>query len=219
MNALQKLGAGEKEERLLALLERTTSEQERSCVLEALAKLGGEASLKALDNFGIQAKGARQRILACLARKSGYGELVFDRYFCKEDLLGALKIHLRCRRGLEKVLCEEVKEDESHGAYFVVKDLRPGLVTLDVKRTFSLKQILAWRCWQSVGFVVGKVPDWDKSGGEERIARLICSELASEITRSFTQGIAIYRLELIGRGARRGFVKEVVRHASITSSE
>jgi 23S rRNA G2445 N2-methylase RlmL len=185
VNALPKVGAGEVEEKLLlARLKESSGERERAAIVEALEKIGGRATLAELGE-----RGGLQRVKAAVAQGEGGIRL--------EAVMGpGVRIHLHCRSGLENILRQEVEE---RGLFEVVGSSR-GLVAVRAWRGFSLRDIFAHRCFALAGFALPFA---------KNLAETICSALAREVFKTFTNGVATYRIEFVGKGHQRAAVKEL----------
>lgn len=209
MTALPKIGVGEKEEaELLALLEQTSSEREGKYLGRTLGRVGGVATAKSLAkqsdaDFSTEVK---QRIKASVARIESPSAVAVDRLVAGMD---RLRIHLRGRRGLEGFMRAEV---EQQGKFRVV-DCYPGLVAVQPLGSLRLADLLELRCFDTVGFVLGLVKPTDETPMVEALAKLITSSLAQRLFDGFTQGAIRYRLEFVGKGHRRGSVRQVADRA------
>jgi 23S rRNA G2445 N2-methylase RlmL len=197
MAALPKIGSGPGDEaELISVLRTTSSEREKKFLGQTLEKIGGAATLEVMGqgNAGILPQ-AEQKILARLARGQNPSAIR------PENILShfaGLRLHLRGRRGLEGMVRAEV---EGHRKFRVAETGR-GLVGITPVASFSLADIYALRCFGTVGFVLGTVPD-----SEEALATVIASELTRRILRTFTEGTVRYRLNFVSKGHQRSAVR------------
>jgi 23S rRNA G2445 N2-methylase RlmL len=199
MTALPKLGAGPAEEaELLALLRATTSEREQKFLGEMLAKIGGTATLDATRNL---LPHAEQKVKASVARTQSPSVIRMDGLLTE---FAGLRIHLRGRRGLEHIVRDEV---EQQGKFRVV-EVGSGLVALIPEAPFSLADIYALRCFDTVGLVPGIVP-----GSIETLASAITSPLSRRVLKTFTEGAIRYRLDFVTKGHQRGAVRLLASRA------
>ncbi len=199
MTALPKLGAGTEEEAaLLELRRETTSDREKKFLEESLNKVGG---IETLQTPGLSAQ-TLQKVQAAVARQSGGSRAAMDRVFAE---FSGLRLHLRCRKGLEEIVRDELESSPRVKKLFRVLDVRPELVAVAALAPFSLGDIHALRCFSTLGLVIG----FAKPGDIESIARLIASPLSQNILRTFTHGAVRYRLEFIGKGHQRGAIREL----------
>lgn len=207
--ALPKLGAGAGEEaELLALLESSPDEREAKSVSRALDKIGGEATLKALEDGERLALQTEQKVRACIARSQSPTRIALDRVI---DEGAGLRIHLRGRKGLESLVRQEVEEQGK----FRVDSAEPGLVAVTATVPFALADLFALRCFGNAGFVLGTVDAPGGASGDpaEALASVITSTLARRLFGVLTQGPIRYRLEFVARGHQRGMVRQVVSRA------
>lgn len=201
MAALPKIGAGvEEESALLALLNATGSDREKKFLEESLNKIGGE---KTLQCVALSAQ-TQQKVQAAVARQN---EPVSIRMDAVLPLRPSLRIHLRCRKGLEGIVRDELETSARAGDLFRILEVRPGLVAVLPLAPFSLGDIYSLRCFGAVGLVIS--PAGNKAAGVEATASLIASPLSLEILRAFTGGPIRYRLDFIGKGHQRGAIREL----------
>ncbi len=207
MAALPKIGAGAGEEaELLALLRQTTSAREEQALGRTLDKIGGEATLATLATGGGIAPRTEQRVKASVARRAQPSTVRLEAELGDWD---RLRLHLRGRRGLEGLVREEVEEQGK----FRVVEVQRGLVAIAPLGPFTLAEVFALRCFDTVGFSLGLVKG--AGGGEsvEGLAEVIASPLAERLLAALTEGALRYRLEFIGKGHQRGAVREVADRA------
>lgn len=205
--ALPKIGSGRGEEgALLQLLEKPAGERERRSVGRALEKIGGAATLAAVQQKPGLLPNTEQKVRAAVLRQEQPGRLHLD---AKLDPPAGLRINLRCRRGLETIVREEAESFAQSSRLFRVQDTRAGAVALAPAAAFSLGDLYRMRCHAHPAFVLGIVPADDA----EAIARAIVSPSARAVFAAFTDGPPRYRLEFIGHGHRRGALREIVGRA------
>ena len=207
MAALPKIGAGAGEEaELLALLRQTTSAREEQALGRTLDKIGGEATLATLATGGGIAPRTEQRVKASVARRASPSTVRLEAELGDFD---RLRLHLRGRRGLEGLVREEVEEQGK----FRVVEVQRGLVAIAPLGAFTLAEVFALRCFDTLGFSLGLVKA--AGGGEsvEGLAEVIASPLAERLLATLTEGALRYRLEFIGKGHQRGAVREVADRA------
>jgi 23S rRNA G2445 N2-methylase RlmL len=201
--ALPKIGAGVREEgALLTLLDRATSPGEKEFVLEALEKIGGAATLEALRR-GNREPGLEQKLKAGTARQLSPSAVRMDRVLV--DFKNAV-LHLRSRPGLESFVGAEVAESAATGGMFRVESIARGLVVAAALGPFSLADIYHWRCFGTVGFILGRATV-KGADSTETLAQIIASPLSRRFLRIFTEGIIRYRLDFVGRGHQRAAVR------------
>lgn len=207
MTALPKLGAGPGEEaELLALLRNTDGERERQSLGRTLDKIGGPATLQAAKAAGGLPPQTEQKVKARVARRQNPSTIRMDHILSRFE---GLRIHLRCRRGLETIVRDEADERLAAPGRFRVGEIRRGLVALAPSAPFSLADLYALRCFSTVNFVLGAAPADDV----EALASAIASPLARRLLSAFTEGAPRYRLEFISRGHQRGAVRLVANRA------
>jgi predicted RNA methylase len=147
---------------------------------------------------------AEQKVKAGLARRESPSAIRMDSLL--KDF-AHLRIHLRGRRGLERIVCEEVEESIRVRGKFRVAGVKSGLVEIIPLAPFSLTDIYTLRCFGTVGFVLGVAPG---AGGAESVAALapvITSSLSRRVLEIFTAGTIRYRLNFIGKGHQRSAVR------------
>lgn len=204
MTALPKLGAGKGEEaELIGLLERTQESREKKFLGQALAKIGGEAALRALQSTGDKALGSvAQKLQANVVRAEQGTQISLTHELANPQ---GITIHLHTRRGLERMVKAEVDESVRLKAKFKPGKVGYSFVELLPVASFSLQDVYALRCFGSVGVVLGRTT---KSESEvETLARIIASPMVQRVCRSFTDGAIRYRLDFVGQGHQRGLVR------------
>lgn len=204
MTALPKIGAsGEEEKDLLGLLASSVSDREKRHLGQALEKIGGAATVA---QVGMHQGLARtvQKAQANLARVEESGAISFHSEVASR---ASFPIHLRCRKGMEGILEAEVMERMGKHKKFRVLRTGPGLVAVEAVSPFRLSDIFSFRCFASVGFLLG-APD---ASGEEatELSSLIASPRTLALLQTLTEGPIRYRLEFPARGHQRGMVRDV----------
>lgn len=204
--ALPKIGAGEQgEAKLLDVLKNSREEREQRHLGRALEKVGGAATL-ALAGEGVLPRLTEQKVKAGVARREQPATLNLEATLPVD---GSLRLHLRCRRGLEKFVKAEAAEKLRPHDGFRIGTLRPGCVTVEATQEFSLAAIYRPRCFATLGFHLGTIrddaPDWVGS-----LAACIASPDARALMQAATSGVPRYRLDFTERGHRRGAIRRVV---------
>ena len=205
MTALPKIGAGRTEERqLLSLLSKTSADREKKFLGKALEKIGGSATLDLIRQQGISLPLLNeQRAKANLARQQKPSSIRFTIPFSD---VSQLRIHLRCRTGLEPILSQEVKESKTP---FRIVEIRPGLLTLAPTAPFRLDDLFSLRCFSTASFLLGTL---QKSPSVvEPLATLIASPLSRSLLQTFTDGPIRYRFEWMGKGHQRSAVRQIAQ--------
>ena len=222
--ALPKVGAGEEAEKeMLSLLKDGAQEREKKHLGRALEKVGGVATLMAIEETGGVLPGITElKVKAAVSRRENPGAIRMEALLPLDE---GMRIFLRCRRGLEGFVRDEAEEVLS-SAVFAIEVTEPGCVTLLPKKPFSLAMLYKLRCFATVGFSLGTVDagagtqnDIQKSRWVESLARCIGSTCARSIMLAGTEGAARYRLEFAGLGHQRGMVRQVVDRAYELSPE
>lgn len=217
MAALPKIGAGEGEEKdLLSLLQTTTVDREKKFLGRALDKIGGAATLQVVANAPGLLPQTEQKVRASLARKEQPSTIRMEPVLPR---VHGLRLHLRCRRGLEGIVRAEVQAYIAKRGQFRLLDVYAGVVALTPTAPFSLADIYTLRCFATVGFVLGTVRQAAGAAAVEGLAALIASPLARQLLATLTEGSLRYRLDFIGKGHQRGAVHDVVNRAYALSPE
>ena len=206
MAALPKIGSAPGDEaELISVLRTTSSEREKKFLGQTLEKIGGTATLEMLGpgNPGFLPQ-AGQKILARLARGQNPSAIRPEGVLSK---FAGMRLHLRGRRGLEGVVREEVEASTRRRGKFRVAETGSGMVGITPVAPFSLADIYAFRCFGSVGFVLGAVPHSNEAQQIEALASVIASELTRRILRTFTEGAVRYRLNFVSKGHQRSAVR------------
>lgn len=211
ITALPKLGSGPTEEQaLLSLLQATTIEREKKFIGQALEKIGGATTLNVVSGVRGSLLQTEQKVKASLARRQNPSVIRMDRPLFE---LSGLRIHLHCRKGLEEILHDEVKEYIAKHRKFRVIEVRRGLVALKPVAPFSLENIYTLRCFATAGFFLGRVQTSNPAASVDALASLIASPLSQTILKTFTEGSIRYRLEFVSRGHQRGTVRLLSQRA------
>lgn len=211
MAALPKVGAGASEEgEILSLLKPSTGEREKKFVGRALEKIGGAATLAAAAKIPGLAPQTEQKIKASLARQESPSAVRLDRVI--ENFRG-LRLHLRCRRGLETIVRQEVQEFIAKNRKFKLLEFRGECVALTPKAPFSLTELYQLRCFDTVGFGLGVVRAPKPEAAVGPLAEMIAQPLTKYLMQTLTEGSLRYRLEYVGKGHQRGAVREVASRA------
>jgi len=207
LNALPKIGAGRAEERqLLQLLQKSDIEREKKFVGQALNKIGGSATLDLMRSQGAALSHlTEQRAKANLARQEKPSSIRLDATLPQ---IPSLRIHLRCRTGLEPILTSEIKDTSQK---FRILEIRPGLLTIAPTSAFSLHDLYSLRCFSTASFLLGTLPkSWDLA---DPLAHLIASPLSRKLCQTITQGPTRYRLEFVAKGHQRSLILQTVQKA------
>lgn len=192
--ALPKFSAGVAEESaLLDALRVSGEERERRRLAEALEKVGGEATLRAIE-AGETAEVSVRKVKAGLARKAGGLSVKLD---VRIPARPGMRVHLRCRRGLESFVAEEAA-----GSPFKVREVRAGCVIADVTREFSLAEAHALRCFDTLSFPLGLIREPGAPAAVEALASLIASAESVRLMTLLSEGAPRYRLSLAGANAK-----------------
>ncbi|MBU1693715.1 MAG: methyltransferase [Verrucomicrobia bacterium] len=211
ITALPKIGAGPGEEaELLSLLRTTVVEREQKSLGQALDKIGGPATLEVVDGGRGFLPQTEQKVKASVARSQRPSKIRMDRTLSR---FTRLRIHLRCRRGLEKIVRDEVKERMGPQGRFRIAEVRRGLVAITPAVPFSVADLYTLRCFGTVNFVLGTVRSTNAAESIEALAATITSPLSRELLSTFTEGSIRYRLEFISKGHQRGAVRLVANRA------
>jgi 23S rRNA G2445 N2-methylase RlmL len=216
--ALPKLGAGPDDEaELLALFRSTQSDREKEAVVAALEKIGGTATLQAVNAAGDRPRvGTEQKLKAGLARRDHPSELQMQTVLSAID---GLRIHLRGRRGLEQIVRAEVEHVQRAQRTFRVLEVRSELVAIMPLAPFCLADLYQLRCFGTLAFVLGTARAPDQAKLLESLASVITSTRAQTILKTFTTGAIRYRLEFADKGHQRGAVRALSSRAYQLCSE
>ncbi|MEA3187972.1 MAG: hypothetical protein QOD99_1802 [Chthoniobacter sp.] len=212
MAALPKIGAGPGEEaELVALLRTAELAREKKFAGKALEKIGGRVTLEtwqaAPGDFSPQ---TAQKVQASVARRERPSGIRMEGTLREWD---GLRIHLRGRRGLEGWVRDEVREWIARRGPVRLAEVRSGLVAITAAAPFTLAELFTLRCFGTVGFVLGVVPELEEGKLVEALAAVIASPLSRRLLEAWTEGSIRYRLEFVGKGHRRGLVRRVADRA------
>jgi 23S rRNA G2445 N2-methylase RlmL len=211
MTALPKIGAGAGEEgELLSLLRTTTVEREKKFLGQALDKIGGTATLDVVAGIRGSLPQTEQKVKANLARRERPSAIRMDSTLSD---FSRLRIHLRCRKGLEEIVRDEVNEYIAKRRKFRIVEVRTGLVAITPVTPFSLADIYTLRCFATFGFVLGTVRSSDPTESIDALASVITSSLSKSLLATFTEGSIRYRLNFVSRGHQRGTVRLLANRA------
>jgi len=205
MAALPKIGADSAdEEALIELLQKANPpEREKKYLARALDKIGGQATLDVAKELPVQ---TALKVKASVARVESPSEI---RLNDAVNALWGLQIHLRCRRGLEGFVREEIDSSPQARRLFEFKNSRPGLVEIAPQSAFRLSDILSLRCFGTLAFVLGTISKPDAP----EIAALITASPVRSLFKKLTQGAIRYRIEFPSLGHQRGLVREIANRA------
>ncbi len=211
MTALPKIGAGTgEEEALLSLLRKTPIEREKKFLGQALDKIGGTATLNVVAGVRGFLPQTEQKVKASVARRERPSVIRMGGTLSD---FTRLRIHLRCRKGLEGIVRDEVKEYTAKHGKFRIAEVRSGLVAITPVAPFSLADIYALRCFATVGFFLGSVRSSSPTESIDALASVITSPLSRSVLAAFTEGSIRYRLEFVSKGHQRGAVRLLANRA------
>ncbi len=216
MTALPKIGVGEVgEEQMISLLKQTGEEREKRQIGRVLEKVGGAATLAAVSEAEMLPSLTEQKVKAALLRKENPGRILMDALLPAD---AGLRIFLRCRRGLEGLVREEA-EEKLDDTIFKIGEVRPGSVTLSVKKPFSLAMLYELRCFATIGFSLGLLANGSGDAWIAELAGCIGSRRSCALMLAATEGTARYRLDFPARGHQRGAIRQVVERAYALAPE
>jgi len=211
MTALPKIGAGTGEEGvLLSLLRTTTVEREKKFLGQALDKIGGTATLSIVGGVRGFLPQTEQKVKASVARRERPSVIRMDSTLSD---FTRLRIHLHCRKGLEEIVRDEVKEYIAKHGKFRIVEVRSRLVAITPVAPFSLADIYTLRCFATVGFFLGAVRSSNPAESADALASMITSSLSRSVLATFTEGSIRYRLEFVSKGHQRGAVRLLANRA------
>ena len=124
-----------------------------------------------------------------------------------------LRVHLRCRRGLEKIVRDEVEERIGPKGKFRIVEVRNGLVAINPVEPFSLADIYTLRCFGTANFVLGTVRSGTPEESTDALAAVIASPLSRLLLATFTEGSLRYRLDFVSKSHQRGAVRLLANRA------
>ena len=205
MAALPKIGADSAdEEALIELLQKANPpEREKKYLARALDKIGGQATLDVAEELPVQ---TALKVKASVARVESPSEISLNEAV---DAFWGLQIHLRCRRGLEGFVRQEIESSPQARQLFELKNSRPGLVEIAPQSAFRLSDLLSLRCFGTLAFVLGTISKPDAAD----IAELITASHVRSLFKKLTQGAIRYRIEFPSLGHQRGLVRDIANRA------
>ena len=198
------------ESEMIGLLKKTETPRERKYVGRALNKIGGAATLAAVTEMPGVLPVTEQKVRASVARQEEPGAIRMGQ---RIPYRYGMRVHLRCRRGLAKLLRAEVEEHIEKFRNLRILDVQPEYVVVSPTAPISLTELYRLRCFATVGFSLGIVRPEASGGTAEGVAQLIASPAARELMGALTDGAWRYRLAFIGRSHARGAVEEVAARA------
>lgn len=211
VTAIPKLGGDSAAEAtLLALLKSPATDRERRSVGHALEKIGGTATLHAVEAYRGTLPVAEQKVRASVARKDNPSTIRMDAPIGAVD---GLRLHLRCRKGLESIVADEVAEHAAKGGVFRVLETKRCLVVVGATAAFSFSELHALRCFDTVGIVLGLLHNPGETDSIESLATTITSPLARRLLSALTHGSIRYRLEFVSMGNRDDTIRRVADRA------
>ncbi len=211
ITALPQLDSGsDVEAALLDLLQTTKNEREKKYLEEALNKIGGQATLEVIEARTDLSSQTESKVKASIARSQQPSRILLDAPFSGRV---RMRIHLRCRSGLETIVKNEVESRFRRSGKFRFLDVHKGLVAIAPMKPFTLRDLYELRCCTSVSFVLGTVEPVAESAAVDEWATLIASPFSRSLLSTFTEGSLRYRLDFCDKGARRSLVKAVATRA------
>jgi 23S rRNA G2445 N2-methylase RlmL len=212
MAAMPKIGVGSPEEtELLALLRSTGIEREKKFLGQTLDKIGGMATLETMAEGAVHlSPQTEQKVKASVARAESPSAIRMEGLWSE---IGRVRVHLRCRKGLEHIVREEAEQQSRTQKLFRAGYVGSGLVELIPIAPFTLADIYSLRCFASAGFVVGTVKSSTENDRIEAIALAIASPLSRRLLKTFTAGSIRYRLSFVSKGPQRSVVHLVANRA------
>lgn len=206
MTALPKIGVeGTEESMLLDLLEHSRSDREKLALGQTLAKIGGEATLNRLRNSDTpEIHRTIQKVEGNVARLQNPGAIRMDHTLVD---IRKIRLHLRCKPGLEDVMAKELASRFPIDTRFRIVRTEPGLVAVDPLQPFSLDEVFSIRTFAHAAIVLGTADSPDDESAA--LASIITSEHAQRVFHAFTMGPVRYRLEFPARGHQRALIRSV----------
>jgi predicted RNA methylase len=206
MTALPKIGADDAEENtLLDLLEKTDSNRELRALGQTLAKIGGEATLDRIRHSqSPEIHRTIQKVEGTLARLQNPSAIRMDHSL---DEFRKIRIHLRCKFGLEEMVTDELQSRFPGGDRFRIIRTEPGLVAVDPLGPFELKHLFSIRTFANAAIVLGTADSPDNEAAA--LAKIIASEHSQRVFHAFTDGPIRYRLEFPARGHQRALIRSI----------
>lgn len=182
--ALPKLGDDRGAEgALLGRLPGVASEAERRVIREALSKVGGRATL----DSGAAEGSDVGRLLARAARDESPSSVDIE-----AELPAGIEIAFRCRRGLERLLAEELAERLPG---LRVGDVVPGRVAAGADARTRLSALLRPRVAASFAVVLGDVKARSAAAAVQPIALRVAGPVGSAVLRGCTAGAPRFRID------------------------
>ena len=178
--AIAKLGSPEESEQLLlGVLRASATERERAAAADALRKLGCLLAPHTDEPMSVD-------------RDAGSIDLAAEFPQQRESL----RLHLRCRRGLEELVADELSD--VCGTWLEVAEVRSCCVVATVGGHGSLGDAFRLRCFDTLGFELTR-SRLSASAVAGAIASPRCESLMATLTRSDREGAPAnlrYRLNL-----------------------
>lgn len=192
MAALPKLGEDARaEQAMLGILRSPSGPRERAKAAEALGKIGAEATLRAAQADPAAVPVDPLRVAARAARLASPGGISLEGVLARP---AGLRIHLHCRRGLERILADEVRA--TLPGRLEVRSVIAGLVAVEATAPLSLGDIHRLRCFAQVGFPLGEARGRDEAEAATQVAGRLASPRVRELLAAFGEGAFRYRIEL-----------------------
>lgn len=222
-SALGKIHLPEVEDALVQALEGEQASGARRSIVEALGKVGGSRSLKALEQLAQSTQKTqdlrgspsadrleieRSRAALIVARTLGREtSSIFDP---TRPAPSPIPISLRCRRGLEEILRGEIDPALKPR---VVLDNISGL-RVEVTLSGAPDRLLKARTLLSIGFPLPDRPIQESNAAVPALIDALSSEQAARILTHFTAGPPRYRIAWARGGKRRAAVWRVAEEVS-----
>ena len=204
--ASSKLGGGGSDELLLSLLRTGESARERESAAAALAETGSDDAVAAAveavssraDGYIEAATASKLRARVARAQSSAISLAAA----VPASLLPGLRLHLRCRRGLEATVADEVREDAERGGTLALVEVRDACVVVEAAAgdvEVRLADVYRLRCFDTAGFVL-----WE--GAElstDAVAAAVGGDRCEALLRALTDGGSLrYRLRFVDAGGK-----------------
>lgn len=192
MAAIPKLGGDvESEKEILRILKKSDVEREKRQAGAALEKIAGQETLQTLAQSKIALPLSEQKVRANVARQASPSSLQLNEIIERYD---TLRISLRCRKGLEALLAEEVKESANQGGKFRLLEIRGCHVVVAATASFCLNDLYQLRCFDTCAFSLGRVANPQSPEAIQHLAKIIASPLTERLMSALTEGSYRYRL-------------------------
>lgn len=209
--ALPKIGGGtDAEHAMLTLLKTSAVDREKKSLGRALDKIGGAATLEALGDTPALPAQTQQKVKARVSRQEQPSTIRLD---ARVEQFQKLRLHLRCRRGLEELVAAEAQEQLVNTGRFRLLETRRGCVALTPLAPFRLADLYRLRCFGTVGLVLDLVRHLDPARSVAKLAAAITSPRARHLLATLTEGSLRYRLEFADKGHQRGTVERIANRA------